>query len=363
MKNYLSLLLIGIASLGLLLTSCGPEGPDDNNKLVEITEHITTPTVWAGDKVYVIKKFDFYVEDNLTIEPGAVIKFTSGAKTLTLSGNGKIIANGTSTAPIIFTSYSDDINGGDSNDDAGATSPATSDWGGIDLNGFTGSEFSYCKFFYGGFGTVPSPTLNLSGESQASIRNCTFAYNGGGINGNYFIGVLHADNATNETVIQNNSFYSNTLPLTINAEINTDNSNSFSSGVLTNTYNGIFVSKDVANNVSWAEDEVAYVITSENMSVGVGKTLTLGNNVVLKFVEGATLSLLSGESALVNYNGSGVYYTSLKDDELKGDTNGDLSASSAAVADWTGIFLDEWRSTGYAAWPNIRYNNPNPSAK
>jgi hypothetical protein len=363
MKNYLSLLLIGIVSLGLFLTSCDPNGPDPSDNIVEITADVTTPTVWTADKVYVIKKYDFYVEDQLTINPGTVVKFTSGAKTLTLAVNGKIIANGNADKPIIFTSYSDDINGGDSNDDAGATSPVSSDWGGIDLNGTTGSEFTYCKFFYGGFGSGATPTLNLSGESQASIRNCTFANNGGGKNGNYFIGVLHADNATNETVIQNNSFYSNTLPLTINAEISTDNSNSFSYGTFTNTYNGIYVSRNVENNVTWAEDEVAYVITSDNMNVGIGKTLTLGDNVVLKFVEGSTLNLLSGESSLVNYNGTGVYYTSLKDDDLKGDTNGDLSATSPASADWTGIFIDQWKSTGYASWPNIKYNDPNPSSK
>ncbi len=363
MKNYFFIILIGISLTGIFLTSCDPAGPTPSDKIVEVNANITSPTVWSGDKVYVIKAFDFIVEAELTIEAGAVIKFPTEGKFLSLSGNGKITANGSATQPIVFTSYKDDANGGDTNGDATTTTAATGDWANIDLNGTTGSTFNNCKFLYGGNGTTPSSTLELSGESMATIENCTFAHNGGGKNGNYYIGVLNADNATSNTVIRNNTFYSNNLPLTINAEIDIDNSNSFSLGGTSNTNNAIYVSKNIEKNTSWLETEVAFVITAENMSVGIGKTLTLGDNVVLKFVQGSTLTLLSGESAMPNYNGTGVFYTSLKDDELLGDSNGDGSLSSPASADWTGVFLDSWKSTGYAAWQNIRYNDPNPSSK
>ena len=153
------------------------------------------------------------------------------------------------------------------------------------------------------------------------------------------------------------------LPLTLAAEINTDNSNTFSYSGNTNTYNGIFISGDIGKNTSWEETDVPYVITSDNMNVNSGYVLTLGNNVILKFIEDASLTLVSGESSLSNYNGSGIFYTSLKDDELLGDTNGDESLTSPASSDWTGIFLDQWKTVGYADWPNILYNNPNPGVK
>lgn len=363
MKNYFLLILIGITLTGLFLTSCDPSDPVQNDKVVEITTDITTPSVWSGDKVYVIRKFDFSVEAELTIEAGAVVKFPTEAKFLTISGNGKISANGSATSPIIFTSYKDDNNGGDTNNDGTTTTAATGDWGNVDLNGTSGSVFNYCKFLYGGNGASPSSTLEMGGESMATIQNCTFAFNGGGKNGNYYVGALNADNANATSIIRNNTFYNNNLPITINAEIDMDNSNKFSSGGNKNTNNAIYVSRNIEKNTSWTEDEVAFVITSENMSVGIGKTLTLGDNVVLKFVEGSALTLLSGESAMPNYNGTGVYYTSLKDDELLGDSNGDGSLSSPASADWTGIFLDSWKSTGYATWPNIKYNDPNASSK
>ena len=363
MKKSIIYILIGISSLGLLLQSCDPTDPPSTNSFVEITENITEATVWAGDKTYIINKYDFYVESTLTIEAGAIIKFPAAYKYLTLAEDGKIIANGTSSNPIIFTSYKDDNHGGDSNDDAGGTIPAQGDWANIDLNGSSGSEFTYCKFLYGGNGTTPSSTLNLSPSADAKIDNCTFAFNGGGKNAQFYVGALNADNASNATVITNNTFYNNILPLTITAEINIDNSNAFSYNGNANTYNGIFVSRNIERNTTWLEDEVAFVITSDNMNIGIGKTLTLGDNVILKFVQDATLTLLSGETALVNYNGSGIYYTSLNDDDLLGDTNGNGNASMPASADWTGIFVDEWKTTGYADWDNIKYNNPNPSSK
>ncbi|MBN2778036.1 MAG: hypothetical protein JXR36_10345 [Bacteroidales bacterium] len=363
MKNSFLLILIGIALLGIFLQSCDPVEPPSTENVVEVTSDITSATIWTADKVYVISKPDFAVESDLTIEAGTVIKFKPNYLFMTIYGQGKIIANGTSSAPIVFTSYKDDTNGGDTNGDDGNTIPAAGDWASIDLNGSTGSVFTNCKFLYGGNGTTPTSTLNLSAAASATIDKCTFAYNTGGKNGNFYVGALHADNASNSTILTNNTFYNNELPLTIAAEIDIDNSNSFSYNGSGNTYNGIFVSGNINKNTSWSEDEVAFVITSDNMNVEIGKVLTLGNNVILKFVEGSTLNLLSGESSLVNHDGTGVFYTSIKDDDLLGDTNGDGTLTSPGIADWTGIFLDQWKSVGYADWSNIRYNDPNPTAK
>jgi len=87
--------------------------------------------------------------------------------------------------------------------------------------------------------------------------------------------------------------------------------------------------------------------------------------VVIKFIENRTLEIVDNEAALINYNGSGVYFTSYKDDSLKGDSNGDNETTLPAPADWVGIYIYGMgiKTQGYANWENIKYNDPNPPVK
>jgi len=371
MKNYFKLLflLTGFFTFVFMGTSCDPDtntGNPTEREIIEITDDITSATTWSGKNLYVINKYDFTVESTLTIEEGAIIKFNTSALNISVLGNGKIIANGTSSNPIIFTSYYDDANGGKVSTDQSATTPKAGDWNTIELRAVQGSEFSYCKFLYGGKNNLgrSAPTLSLTSDAYATINNCTFAYNGGVMDNSTYVGALHAAGAGSNSIIRNNIFYDNVLPLTINCNINLDNSNSFTKNG-TNVMNGIFVSGvNINNNIEWKEDEVAFVLTSTTTNIPSGKTLTLGDNVVLKFIKNGVLNLGAGANSLRNYNGEGVWFTSIKDDNLKGDTNGDGSSSSPATADWTGIFLDESaKNIGYADWTNIKYNDPNAIVK
>jgi len=64
----------------------------------------------------------------LTVDPGVVVKFYSGAG---LTINGGLDAQGTSDFPVVFTSYKDDQYGGDLNLDGYDTTPVNGDWRGI----------------------------------------------------------------------------------------------------------------------------------------------------------------------------------------------------------------------------------------
>jgi Zn-dependent metalloprotease len=90
----------------------------------------------------------------LTILPGTTLLFPSGTS---LTINGTLNAQGTSSSPILFTS---------------ATGSTPGSWYGVSVQGST-SIFKWCTFQYG---TI---ALNLSNNSgnQIPVENCTFRYN------------------------------------------------------------------------------------------------------------------------------------------------------------------------------------------
>ncbi len=329
--------------------------------IVEVTNDITADTTWKNTNIYLIRAYDFYVMATLTIEPGTIVKFHPvDGPYMVLGSGGKILANGTAAKPIIFTSYQDDTHGGDTNKNGGSTTAVAGDWMNISTNGEQGSEFRYCHFYYGGGGSYLN-TLELY-DSRATVTNCLFAHNRGGKFGDFYYGALDASEALSGTIIESNRFYANIQPLSIGWKFNLDDSNIFQSedGTQKNTYNGIYYnsSDNISGNLSWGETEVAFVIDDNDLWVNSGYKLALGNNVVVKFITGSYLVLDDGASALDNYNGPGVYFTSYRDDTKKGDTNGDGTATSPAVGDWGGI-LDNSSSIPYPYffyWANILYD-------
>ena len=90
---------------------------------VVVSGNITTNTTWTKNNTYLLTGF-VYVKDNakLTIEPGTVIKGDKNSKgSLIITRGASIIADGTSSEPIVFTSNE--------------AAPTYGDWGGIILLG------------------------------------------------------------------------------------------------------------------------------------------------------------------------------------------------------------------------------------
>lgn len=102
----------------------------EGKTVCELTGTITTNTRLTANNVYLLNGAVFVGGDNtnsatLTIDPGTKVISPVGLNFLVINRGSKIVANGTSSAPIIFT-YDDEAN---------ATASTTGRWGGLILNG------------------------------------------------------------------------------------------------------------------------------------------------------------------------------------------------------------------------------------
>ncbi len=104
---------------------------------------------------------------------------------------------------------------------------------------------------------------------------------------------------------------------------------------IANTYNGIFmdgVQHEVHGDVTWSNTEVPYVMYDTVLGIGSGDPgdtghLTLADGVIVKL-------RLAGRIDLNQYGtltqGTGVVFTSLRDDSRLGDTGGDGASTPVA---------------------------------
>lgn len=329
--------------------ACDDEEPESS--VIHITEDIFIPATWETGKIYIIDALDLWITSTLTIQPGVIVKFTTEGAFMSVGTGGSILANGTFEQPIVFTSIYDDLNGGDNNSDGTLTVPEEGDWAKI-LVETSGSIFNYCIFQYGG-GYSALSALDIYGAG-ATIINCTFANNTGGLFGHYR-GALDATNAEDVTVIRNNVFYSNQVPLSISSEISLDNSNIFHNpdeAITKNTMNGIFIFDydNIDGDVVWEETEVAYIIDDGDFWINSGE-LSLATNVILKFTANSWLKIAA--TGAFNFNSDNIF-TSFPDDSYLGDANGDGTSTTPENDYWGGIYYD--LSDTYYYGENIFYN-------
>lgn len=155
-KTFINIaLLVALGATTTFVSSCKKDDDDDKTEEVS-SEEITVKasdegigtTTWTKNNVYVLDGFVFVNDgQTLTIEPGTIIKGAAGqgasASALIVAQGGKLIAEGTATEPIIFTSVADKI----AYNDAGVLVPGTNLdetnrglWGGVIVLGKASSN-------------------------------------------------------------------------------------------------------------------------------------------------------------------------------------------------------------------------------
>lgn len=340
---------------------------------------ISSNTTWrASDGTYVINNTVTVNQAiTLTIEPGVIVKFNSNTG---LVVNGTLIAEGTASAPIVFTSIRDDAYAGDTNSDGTMSTPGAGDWGSLYIGPTsTGSRLKYTRVTYGGqwnylCGTNPycqAANLYVSGASPM-IDNVNIEYGTtyGLLLANsaiptvsnsriaHIAGIGVRINSSSAPTLQNNVIESNN-GYAIFMEANT--APRFSGNrALNNSTNGIGVSGVIAPSVTWDSD-LTYVIDGD-LSINAGISLTLQPGAVLKFKDQSQSLTVNGTLHATGVVTSSIVFTSLKDDTVGGDTNNDGSASRPAPGDWEGITFSNSSTNSLLEYGIVRFAGASTSA-
>ncbi len=90
----------------------------------------------------------------------------------------------------------------------------------------------------------------------------------------------------------------------------------------------------ISSNATWNMTDTAYYLI-DNVSVGAGVTFTINPGVVVKFQDGRSL-LVQGSFRALGTAGDPIYFTSKRDDTVKGDTSND-GASLPVAGNWSRI--------------------------
>lgn len=303
-------------------------------EVISVSQTVSENQTWETGKIYKIRG-NTDIAATVTIEPGCIIKMKGYVRVLT---DGKILANGTSENPILFTSNNKNI-GGDNN----SATPEPYDWKYFSLYS-TGNVFNYCIFEYG-----DETMKDYNKDLTYTITNCVFRE---GYNGLKLSRVPSAD-----TKIENNRFYSNYSPVSIIPNIDMGNTNMFTNedGSLKNKNQCIsFVrlTSTIKSDVTLEETEVAYY-TYFTFAITDNTTFTLAENVVFKMGSafgGGSIIVENGSSFVMNPNS---YMTSYLDNDKLGNSCDNIAGASPGSEDWDGI---KENGTWTPNMPNVLYS-------
>ena len=294
---------------------------------------------FASYPYYNLGRTDVGVGTTLTVEPGVLIK--ARASTNVIGVYGALQSVGTVGDRIILTSIKDDSQGGDSNVDGGATSPAAGNWYGIyfyDSTDDAGSLIQNCLFRFAGTQYV----IGMDSASPAIINNefelCSYGLQllneSNPVIANNLFRVL-TWYAVEKSILAQPIFSSNTL----------DNVNYHCLGI-----RGETLGQDMTLQ-TWdfaGYTNITQALVRGTLTVQLGATLTVEPGVVLKMLYQsyspfATQINVSGSLVADGTDVDPIIFTSVRDDSVgnPADTNTDGSATAPAKGNWNFIYFDD----------------------
>ena len=283
--------------------------------IVEHSGNITSDEIWI-EATHLITS-DVYVENaTLTIEPGAVIQFSSGRGLYFGYGGSTsgatLIANGTSDKPITFTSA--------------ASTKSAGDWDyiGFFVGSSNASSIQHCVVEYGGGANQSTGAVDVN-ETILSMENSTVRYSA-----SYGISL---DNTGSFKSFSGNTLEENdSYPISIHANY----THTIGSGNTLNTTRGILVRGGdmVQEDARWSKQTCPYVITND---VFVGSVTAAK----LTLEPGVQVNMGNNQSIYVGYGGDFGTLIAEGTESERIVISSSSPAGSRSPGDWDYIFFSE----------------------
>ncbi|MEK7078240.1 MAG: right-handed parallel beta-helix repeat-containing protein, partial [Patescibacteria group bacterium] len=265
-----------------------------------------------------------------------------------------LIAEGTPSSNIIFTTLKDATYGG-------TGSAVKGSWARLIFSSTaTNSSLKYLKYRYGGFYSgAPQPAVEVDSAAAVTFDTVTFEESQGSVF------MLSGAGFTSMT-IQNSTFQNNgNAPI----KITSASPNILSNTVSSNTINGILITSDsnFTADTTWGST-IPYILESTptaRPTIASNAILTINPGVILKPQSSANEALrIDGVLNWIATLANPGIITSYKDDAVDagGDTNGDGAATAPAASDWPAGAINFTNTTATSTLTNIklRYGvNPN----
>jgi hypothetical protein len=285
-ERYLHRCLIAVILILSILYPWGQAAADTSH-----CGEISMDETWsAADNVHIIE-CNVFVNPGvtLTISEGSIVKFQIGTSLII---DGSLRIEGSEMDPVHLTSILDDSIGGDTNGDGNATSPSPGDWVSIHFRQTSdgaNSIIDHAFIRYAGYGSTGNVTLT---SASPTIQNSQLT------DGIFAIWA----NLASFPILSGNTYVNNQF-----------NALALDGGT-------------IGADATWDVTDVSYLIW-EPVFVGVGKTLTVLPGVVVKFNDLQHLTI-DGSLQVLGTGTEPIYFTSMHDDSIGGDTNGNGSATT-----------------------------------
>ncbi|MEW5767582.1 MAG: Ig-like domain-containing protein [bacterium] len=322
-------------------------------------------TVWKSSApIY----FDYILISpgvKLDIEPGVIVKTTGGFKV-----EGKLTVRGEEDNKVVITSYYDDAFGGDTNGDGFSTGRISKpgDWASIIFEPGSQGSLTQTVIRYSEEGIIlrdASPdiigseisyhvqgAITLYGSASPLIKDNLITFNDSEERDKDLGVIATFCQAETRPVIEGNTIsYNVGYPLDITANLAAYVKDNF---IRNNFPNAIRICGDITDpSVVWKETSCPFFVR-EGLKVNNGSLWKIDPGVTIKlggpvYINGSGQILARGETARP------IYFTSLKDDTLGGDTNQDGGATTPGKGDWGGITFNNATSRGTLDGVVIRY--------